>query len=94
MATKLGEIYKGLVGYNHKAARVIRSALLLGLWEEVVGGKLSQHAEPIKIINRTLYLSTSNSCWAQEISLLKREIISKFNRAAGEEAIQDIRFKL
>lgn len=92
MAIKLADIYKEL-GPDRRSAKVIRSCLLLNLWPEVAGKKISQHTEPVKIVNRTLYLSASSPSWAQEISFLKREIISRFNAAAGEEAIQDIRFK-
>lgn len=92
MATKLSQIYKEWEPEN-KLRRTIRNCLLLSLWQEVADERLRKHAEPIKILNRTLYLATSNSAWAQELSFLKREIVIKFNKVAGEEVIQDIRFK-
>lgn len=71
----------------------VKSSRLISLWREIVDERVQKNTEPIKITNRTLYISTSSSTWAQELSLLKKEIIKKFNTRAGEEAIRDIRFK-
>jgi predicted nucleic acid-binding Zn ribbon protein len=54
---------------------------------------VGRHTEAVKIRNRVLYVSTSTSTWAHELSFIKKEIIKKFNARAGEEAIRDIRFK-
>ena len=65
----------------------------LTIWEKVVDERVARQTEAIKIRNKVLYVSTSTSTWAQELSLLKREIINKFNQTAGQEVIRDVRFK-
>ena len=90
MAQKLAEVLAGIQGRGDNALGICR---LLSLWERVVDERVGRQTEAIKIRNRVLYVSTTTSAWAQELSFLKREIISKFNAAAGREAIHDIRFR-
>ena len=86
-------------------ADVIDSALMnLGLkksiekqkaltyWEKVVGGKIASNTQAIKIKKQVLYVNASSSVWAQELSLMKKQLIGKLNSCLGEEAISDIRF--
>ena len=90
MAQKLAEILEGL-GTGVGAA--IKTCGLISLWSRVVDERVGKHTEAIKIRNRILYINTSTSAWAQELSFLKKEIIEKFNQVAGQEVIRDIRFK-
>ena len=90
MYNRLVDILDGLDG---AMAGAVKSCRLISLWGEVVDGRVKKHAEAVKIRNRVLYVATSSSAWAQELTYLKREIIKKFNEKAGEEAIRDIRFK-
>ena len=90
MTQKLAEILQGM---DAGVGRAIKSCSLLSLWDQVVDERTSKHAEAVKIRNRVLYVSTSTSTWAQELSFLKKEIIDKFNGVAGQEVIKDIRFR-
>jgi len=82
----LGRIDKG-------ALETIKNCRLLALWDSAVMEPVRKNTEPVKIKNRTLFVATKSHTWSQELSLLKKEIISNFNKQAGEEAIYDIRFK-
>lgn len=88
MSKRLGEIL------SVSAPAAVRECLKLRYWEEVVDERVRKYVEPFKIRNGTLYLSVVSSAWAQELSLLKKEIVRKFNERAGEEIIRDIRFKV
>lgn len=90
MPKRLGNIFSNLDGDFFS---VIKNANLLSLWVEIVDDKIKNNTEPVKITNRTLYISTASPAWAQELNFLKPDIIRKFNQKAGEEAISDIRFK-
>jgi len=71
----------------------LKNCRMVSLWEQIVDERVQKNTEPIKIRNRTLYVSASSSTWAQELTFLKKEIMKKFNEKAGEEIIRDIRFK-
>ncbi len=90
MAERLADI---LERSKSNIAWTITACRHLGIWEKVVDERVARQTEAIKIRNRVLYVSTSTSTWAQELSLLKKEIINRFNQAAGQELIRDVRFK-
>lgn len=73
--------------------QVIKNCQLVSLWEEVVDERVKKHTEAVKVKNKTLYVQTSTSTWAQELSFLKRDILKKLNKMAGDDAFSDIRFK-
>lgn len=75
------------------AGRSLDICRRLDLWKEVVDERVGKNAQAVKISNRTLYLSVSSPAWAQELSFLKKQIIERFNKKAGSEVINDIRFK-
>ena len=77
---------------NIKFGGTIKICNLLNLWERVVDERVGKHTEAVKIKNQVLYVSTSSPAWAQELNFLKKKIIKKFNAAASEEVINDIRF--
>jgi predicted nucleic acid-binding Zn ribbon protein len=87
---RLASIIQGL---DSGVAAAIRNCQLTSLWAEVIDERLSRHTEAVKIKERVLYVGTSNSVWANELTYLKKELIEKFNRLAGEGAIRDIKFK-
>lgn len=73
--------------------RLIRGGEAVALWNRVVDERVGKNSEAIKIVNRTLHVATVSPAWAQELAFLKKDMIEKFNRLAGEELIRDIRFK-
>jgi len=90
MAEQLADILDGMeTGFT----RSIKICGLLGLWEKVAGERVGKQTEAIKITNKILYVATSSSTWAQELSFLKNEFIDKFNKEAGKEVIKDIKFR-
>ena len=90
MAYRLGEILKEIQG---GAGQAVKLCGRLEIWSSVVDERVGKNTEAIKIRNRTLYVITSSAAWANELSYLKKEIIRKFNSAAGEETIKDIYFR-
>ncbi|MFC1540669.1 DciA family protein [Candidatus Margulisiibacteriota bacterium] len=75
------------------AGKAIQICGLLSLWPKVVDERVGRNTEALKIRNNVLYVGTSSSAWAQELTFLKKGFMEKFNEAAGRTAIKDIRFK-
>lgn len=90
MPQRLASIIQGL---DSGVAAAIKNCQLTSLWAEVVDERLLCHTDAVKIKERVLYVAAANSVWASELTYLKKELIEKFNRLAGEGAISDIRFK-
>ena len=90
MTKRLSEILNEM---ETGAGRTIKACGLLSLWNRVVDERVGKQTEAVKIRNRILYVVTRSATWAHELSFLKSKIIKKFNEQAGEEAIQDIKFR-
>jgi len=81
-----------LASEKNPVAWLVKCVRLMELWGEIVDERVGKQTEPLRLKNKILYVATTSSTWAQELTFLKKEIIKKFNIRAGEEAIKDIRF--
>lgn len=52
-------------------------------WPEIVGSPLAQRTRPLRLAGCRLYVLCHGAALRQELSFHKREILRKFNRAAG-----------
>ncbi len=60
-------------------------------WRRMVGD-IARNAKPRRLDGDVLYVATSSSAWAQELTLMRRGIISRINENLGGNYINDIRF--
>lgn len=90
MPQKLANIFQQMDG---GIAGTLRNCQLLSLWGQIVDGRVGRNTEAVKIRNHTLFVATANVIWAQELGFLRKEFVDKFNRVAGGDYINDIRFK-
>ena len=63
-------------------------------WSDIVGKDVAKRTKPIKISKDTLIIKVANSVWANELSLMSRQILKKINDFVGEEVIKDLKFRL
>ncbi len=61
------------------------------MWEKVVGD-IARNAKPRRLDGNVLYVTTASSAWAQELTLMSRNIISRINNCLGGNYIKEIRF--
>lgn len=60
-------------------------------WNRIVG-ELARNARPRRIDGDVLYVATNSSAWAQELTIMRKSIISRINAYLGGDYIKDIRF--
>lgn len=60
-------------------------------WEEITGSIISAHSTPERIHRKKLYVSVDHSVYANEISLMKNNLINRINQIISSELINDIR---
>jgi predicted nucleic acid-binding Zn ribbon protein len=63
------------------------------VWEDAVGSRIASHAVPSGFRDGTLTVSVDSAPWMQQLSYLKRELISKVNEELGYEQVKDLYFK-
>lgn len=60
------------------------------VWEKVMGKTVARYTENIKVINRTLFITTNVAPLKQELLYQKEKIIQRINEALGEKAIDEV----
>ena len=63
------------------------------LWEKLMGKTIARYTENLKIINRTLFITTTVAPLKQELLYQKEKIKLRVNEALGEKLIDDVVIK-
>jgi len=64
---------------------------VFSMWSSIIG-KAAAHAQPRYLDGDVLYVATSTSAWAQELTLMKRKILLMIEKTLGGKYIRDILF--
>ncbi|MGO8670798.1 MAG: DUF721 domain-containing protein [Capsulimonadaceae bacterium] len=77
-------------------AQALRPHMAKVYWEGVVGPQVAAATQVLAVRGGdTLVVRTKNGVWANELTLLKRDIVVRLNRAiGGGKALADIRFEI
>ncbi|MER3471080.1 MAG: DUF721 domain-containing protein [Chitinophagaceae bacterium] len=68
----------------------IQALQIENVWEDVMGKTVARYTEKIKIINRTLYITTNVAPLKQELLYQKEKIKLRVNEALGTKEIDDV----
>jgi hypothetical protein len=60
------------------------------LWEKIMGKTIARYTENLKVINRTLFITTNVAPLKQELAYQKEKIKLRVNEALGENLIDEI----
>lgn len=72
-------------------AKQIKGQMIIDAWPEAVGFYIASKAKAIMFEDGVLFIWVQDSVWAQHLSLQKREIVKKINRAVRTNILIDIR---
>jgi predicted nucleic acid-binding Zn ribbon protein len=79
---------------SHALAQALRPHFAKTLWAEVVGPQVAGVTQVEKVQKGTeLVVRVKNSVWANELVLLKGDMIARLNKALGGPVLTDIHFK-
>ena len=71
----------------------LKEAKILEVWNKEVGEKISNHTLPEKLVKGKLFVKVDSNVWMNQLTFLKKDIITKLNKAIGENLIKDIYFR-
>ena len=91
--TDLGTLIKNFTS-DPKISSKLKKFSIFNHWEEIAGKEIAAKTKPQKIFKGILYISVSSSTWANELSMMSRQLINKINDFAGEQFIKELRFKI
>lgn len=60
------------------------------VWEKVMGKTIARYTTGLKVINRTLFITTNVAPLKQELLYQKEQIKLRVNEALGERAIDEV----
>ena len=76
-----------------KSSRIkgdIQALQIEEIWEKIMGKTIAKYTDNIKIINKTLFITTNVAPLKQELSYQKEKIKLRINEALGSNDIQDV----
>jgi len=63
------------------------------VWEQIMGKTIARYTDSIKIIDKTLFISTSVAPLKQELVFQREKIKLRVNEALGQNVITDVVIK-
>ena len=66
------------------------AAAIWRVWSDAVGAPIARRSEPIRLRGRTLIVAVSSAPWMQELTLLKRSIVTAVNTRLTRPLIDDL----
>lgn len=60
------------------------------IWEQLMGKTIAKYTDSIKIINRTLFITTNVAPLKQELNFQKETIKLRVNEALGSNEVNDV----
>lgn len=85
--THIGEVLKGAI----KSPDILADIEIKKAWRCVLGEAAARNAQPTKLRRGILSVCVKDSVWANQLALMKREIIRKLSAVTSID-ISDIRF--
>jgi hypothetical protein len=93
MAVLIKDILNKFIEENTEMPRILWEFKIAGAWRKINPENVAKNSAPDKLIGGVLYVNAKNSAWAQQINLLKSDIMLKLNAFMGTRAVKDIRLK-
>ncbi len=91
---RIDAILKDLVSSRTSMQQQLRRHEIFLRWDDIVGRSLAAKLVPIRVRKRELVLGASSSTWAQEASMMQREILKNIRRMVGPGVVDDLRVRV
>jgi predicted nucleic acid-binding Zn ribbon protein len=86
---KIGDAIKQFLNQS-RIKGDIQALQINELWEQIMGKTIARYTDSIKVINRTLFITTTVAPLKQELLYQKEKIKLRVNEALGEKIIDDV----
>jgi hypothetical protein len=86
---KIGDAIKHFLNQSRLKGS-IQALQIEDVWESVMGKTISRYTENIKVIDKTLFITTNVAPLKQELIYQKEKIKLRVNEALGEKVIENI----
>jgi predicted nucleic acid-binding Zn ribbon protein len=80
-----------LDGLTRTLAPATTLARVQEVWERVAGGAIASAAQPTAERAGVLTVSCESSVWAQELTLMQRDLVARLNAVLGDAPVLELR---
>ena len=87
LGSTIGELVQFL-----NAEDIIAEQTAIVIWDQVVGEKIAQEAQPKSIKNGILKVKVRNAVWRQELTFMKDDIVKRLNNELDGKFVSEIIF--
>ena len=77
-----------------EAAPKTRLAAVQAVWAEAVGERVAAAAEPVAERGDEVVVACSDPVWAQELDLMREELLTRLRERVGEDAPRSLRLRV
>ena len=75
---------------SSRLAGDIQALQIEDVWEGIMGKTVAKYTEKLKIINKTLYITTTVAPLRQELAYQKETIKQRVNETLGKDAVREV----
>lgn len=69
----------------------IGEGTLFGMWEQIVGADIAQHAKPTSLQDNVLHVQAESTAWATQLRYMQSTILAKIAAAVGDGLVTSLR---
>lgn len=88
--TALGELVPAVFGRSNTTMMV---SVISAAWERVLPARVVKNASPTRLRERVLYVETTTSAWAHEVTLMAPTLIDKLRAAMPSLELESLRVR-
>ena len=85
----IGDAIKNMVSKSN-LRNGVRAVQIEEVWEKMMGKTIAKYTDKIKIVNHTLFITTSVGPLKKELMYQKHQILQRVNEAFGEKIITQV----
>jgi|GEM_PF-1242889 len=72
----------------------MRRVMVMTMWEQVVGELVARKSWPEKVNEGVLTVGVTSHTWADQLHLLKPQILSRYRQLLGRSILKDVEFRV
>jgi predicted nucleic acid-binding Zn ribbon protein len=85
----IGEAIKQFLSHSRLKGS-IQALQIEEVWESIMGKTIARYTDNLKVINKTLFITTNVAPLKQDLNFQKEKIKLRVNEALGEKLIEEI----
>ena len=79
---------------KHSRQVLTEDDLARAAWLGVVGKAIAAHTSNVRLVRTALVVEVEDAIWQRQLHALTSQIVNRFRKLTGNDAVQDIEFRI